>query len=307
MSGCYKDWDATQVVSIIHKSNGTRSGCLYSSLFLMNNGNKIQCTALEMLFKGIESNHKTLRNVGEPPQLKHVVIKLDTWKKILGSNGPLLGEEDKKRRDRRTPRIAITRYSQSAFMYLYRSDNDQVLPNCCGVDHVVFRELLDLFEPLYNFSFFFALQEHSAAKVYLPNEKETQQYIDAISAKHPVLAPHRVWGACDGLKLHLQQSGNWMKQNQYYNGWTCATYVKRCFDLCSRWQDPSTQADYGLYEKMEVMYDKFLAKVVVNSAFKLSKKPYYLIWSSQSDPFNAAALIVNCAATSVRQLSEWGM
>ena len=65
-------------------------------------------------------------------------------------NNPLLGEEDKKRRDRRTPRIAIKRYSQSAFMYLYRSGNDQALLNCCGVDHVVFRELLDLFEPFYN-------------------------------------------------------------------------------------------------------------------------------------------------------------
>eukprot|EP00536_Pseudo-nitzschia_multiseries_P009979 jgi/Psemu1/24666/gm1.24666_g len=65
-------------------------------------------------------------------------------------NNPLLGEEDKRRRDRRTPRIAIKRYTQSPFIYLYQSGNDQALLNCCGVDHVVFRELLDLFEPLYN-------------------------------------------------------------------------------------------------------------------------------------------------------------
>eukprot|EP00536_Pseudo-nitzschia_multiseries_P017335 jgi/Psemu1/50459/gm1.50459_g len=46
---------------------------------------------------------------------------------------------------------------------------------------------------------------------------------------------------------------------------------------------------------MELMYDKFLAKLVVNSAFKLSRKPY-LMRSSQSDPYNAADLT----------LSEWG-
>eukprot|EP00536_Pseudo-nitzschia_multiseries_P013120 jgi/Psemu1/34235/gm1.34235_g len=46
----------------------------------------------------------------------------------------------------------------------------------------------------------FALQHHPAAKVCLPNEEETQQYVNAIAAKDP---------------------GNWIKQNQYYNGWTC--------------------------------------------------------------------------------------
>eukprot|EP00536_Pseudo-nitzschia_multiseries_P013832 jgi/Psemu1/36545/gm1.36545_g len=85
------------------------------------------------------------------------------------------------------------------------------------------------------------------------------------AAKYPVLAPHRVWGACDGLKVHLQQSGNWMKQNQYYNGWTCGTYVNSVFifapdskiwacilNATGCWHD-STQADYGLYEKMELL------------------------------------------------------
>eukprot|EP00536_Pseudo-nitzschia_multiseries_P019480 jgi/Psemu1/232548/e_gw1.5085.1.1 len=109
-----------------------------------------------------------------------------------------------------------------------------------------------------------------------------------------------------------------MKQNPYYNGWTCGTYVNSVFIFAPDgrirgcilnapgcWHD-STQADYGLYKKMELMYDKFLAKLIVDSAFKLSRKPY-LLRSSQGDPFNAADLTVNRAATSVRQLSEWGM
>eukprot|EP00536_Pseudo-nitzschia_multiseries_P014765 jgi/Psemu1/40094/gm1.40094_g len=159
-----------------------------------------------------------------------------------------------------------------------------------------------------------ALQDHPAAKVCLPNEEETQQYINAIAARYPALGPHRVWGACDGLKLHIQQSGNWTKQNQYYNDWTCATYVN--------------STDYGLYEKMERTYELYKAKVVVGLAFKLSTNDY-LIRSSQYNPLTAPveipegtpieeatamkerfickAITVNRQATSVRQMSEWGM
>eukprot|EP00536_Pseudo-nitzschia_multiseries_P006182 jgi/Psemu1/14652/gm1.14652_g len=61
--------------------------------------------------------------------------------------------------------------------------------------------------------------------------------------------------------------------------------------------------------KMELMYNRFLAKVVVDSAFKLSRKPYLMRSRQSGPPFNAAALTVNRVATSSvsRQLSEWGM
>eukprot|EP00536_Pseudo-nitzschia_multiseries_P016010 jgi/Psemu1/44585/gm1.44585_g len=251
-------------------------------------------------------------------------------------NNPLLGEDEKKRRDCITPRIAIKRYSQSAFMYLYQSGNDQALLNCCGVDHVVFSKLLDIFEPFFNQYIWLkfvrkvlltALQDHPSAKVCLPNEQEIQQYINVIAAKYPTLRPHRVWGACDGLKLHLQQSGNWTKQNQYYNGWTCGTYLNSVFLFCPDgriW----AYAKYGLYEKMEHMYGLYKAKTVVNLAFRLSTNDY-LLRSSQYDPLTALveipegtpieearamkrravckAIAVNRDATSVRQMSEWGM
>eukprot|EP00536_Pseudo-nitzschia_multiseries_P006357 jgi/Psemu1/65555/estExt_Genemark1.C_1340006 len=296
-------------------------------------------------------------------------------------NNPLLGKEDKERRDCRTPRIAIKRYSQSAFMYLYQSGNNQALLNCCGVNHKVFRELLDLFKPFYNqytidkntgsirkfkqvkhvfvqrrefdatggsaaravaIAFgltaspmyrwlkfghkllLCALQDHPAAKVCLPNKEETQQYVDAIAAKYRALGSHRVWAACDGLKLHIQQSGDWTKQNPYYNGWTIRACVLNC---PGSWHD-STQADYGLYEKMQLMYQLYMVKVVVDSAFMLSTNDY-LVRSSQYDPLTAPveipegtpneeatamkqctvcnAITVNRDATSVRQMSEWGM
>ena len=67
-------------------------------------------------------------------------------------------------------------------------------------------------------------------------------------------------------------------------------------------------AEYGIYEKMEELYNEFEVKVVVDSAFNLAGKPY-LIRSSQDDPTDAGArgVQLNRAATSVRQLSEHGM
>ena len=63
---------------------------------------------------------------------------------------PQLTPEDRRRRDRRTPRIAIRYYAQSSFVYLYESGNEQALLNCCGVDHDMFGMLLELFEPVFH-------------------------------------------------------------------------------------------------------------------------------------------------------------
>ena len=63
---------------------------------------------------------------------------------------PQLSMEDKRRRDRRTPRIALCRYSQSAFVYLFESGNEQALLNCTACDHKVFQHLLSLFERVFN-------------------------------------------------------------------------------------------------------------------------------------------------------------
>ena len=67
-------------------------------------------------------------------------------------------------------------------------------------------------------------------------------------------------------------------------------------------------AEYGIYQKMEQLHDKYGVKVVVNSSFKISGKPY-LIQSSQDDPTDTGApgVKLNRAATSVQQLSEHGM
>ena len=64
-------------------------------------------------------------------------------------SGPELSIENKRRRDKRTPRIAIQAYHKSAFYYMFNSGDDQALLNCCGVDHKVFRQLLHLFQPTF--------------------------------------------------------------------------------------------------------------------------------------------------------------
>jgi len=163
-----------------------------------------------------------------------------------------------------------------------------------------------------------ALQSNPVAVVKLPMKERTEVYIDTLATKYPVLCQHRVWAACDGLKLHLQKYGNWTKQNRSYNGWTSATYINSVLlfapdgriwacDLNAPgcWHD-STQAEYGIYNNMEQMYDLYGAKVVVDSAFNLSKTDF-LIKSSQLDPPSEEGVVLNRAVTSVCQLSEWGM
>jgi hypothetical protein len=162
-----------------------------------------------------------------------------------------------------------------------------------------------------------ALQHVPQAKVSLPTGEEVHSYIQAINAKYPVL--ENVWGACDGLKLMIKASTNYLKQNYYYNGWTHGHYVnsvllfapdgriRACTLNCpGSWHD-STMADYGVYDKMKAIYVAHGGKVVVDSAFGVGNREY-LIKSAQQDPIGGpAGVAINRAATSVRQLSEWGM
>jgi hypothetical protein len=114
----------------------------------------------------------------------------------------------------------------------------------------------------------------------------------SMAYKYPVLT--NVWGACDGLKLRIKAPTNYLKQNYYYNGWTHGHY-------------DSTMADYGVYDKMKAIYVAQGGKVVVDSAFGDGNREY-LIKSAQQDPIGGpAGVAINRAATSVRQLSEWGM
>ena len=106
---------------------------------------------------------------------------------------------------------------------------------------------------------------------------------------------------------------DWTVQNRYYNGWKGSTFVNSVFvfapDGCIKtctlnapgtFHDIYTMAEHGIYQKMGELHNQFGAKIVVDSAFDLSGKPY-LIRSSQHDPTDAGArgVALNRAATLV--------
>ena len=179
--------------------------------------------------------------------------------------------------------------------------------------------------PMYNWLRFgrrillYAIQNAPDTKVIMPTEEELEKFVTAVKSKYPVL--DGVWGACDGLKIPIEASTNYLKQNKYYNGWQHGHYVNSvfvfsidgriricCLNCPGCWHD-STIASYGVYEKMQSLFNQHGVKVVVDSAFKVSRnESACLIKSSQEDPVvDGHSLLVNRAATSVRQPSEWGM
>ena len=81
----------------------------------------------------------------------------------------------------------------------------------------------------------------------------------------------------DGLKITLQQAGNAIQQNNFYNGWTDEHYVTNLFLFspegkirCSYFNAPgvlhdSTMAIWSLiYDQIETVYRDTGKKVVVD-------------------------------------------
>ena len=164
-----------------------------------------------------------------------------------------------------------------------------------------------------------SLINDDSAKLELPTTEKIELFCEAINAKYPVLAG-LVWAAMDGLKLNVQESGKVYEQNQYFNGWTHGHYVNSLYvfgpdgKICicvlnapGTFHD-STMADYHVYDSLEDIFRRTGKKVVVDSAFGSGNRTF-LVKSSQGDPINGNAedLLMNRAATSIRQLSEWGM
>ncbi len=67
------------------------------------------------------------------------------------------------------------------------------------------------------------LQEHPMAEVRIPSTKKIEEYVQMVNHQHPHLSD--IWCTMDGLKLLLEQSGNDLIQEQFYNGWMHNHYV----------------------------------------------------------------------------------
>jgi hypothetical protein len=154
-----------------------------------------------------------------------------------------------------------------------------------------------------------ALQYHPGARIKKPTAFEVLACTTAISKQHRHVPD--VWGACDGLKLAIQASTDDTAQNMFYNGWTHRHCTSCIFvfapdgkiRICSIaspgcWHD-STQADHGgVHDKCEKISDETGGKLVIDAAFSLGRKGYF-IKSAQLDPLDAEELLTNQDATSV--------
>jgi hypothetical protein len=125
----------------------------------------------------------------------------------------------------------------------------------------------------------------------------------------------------DGLKITLEQSGDALIQEEYYNGWTHDHYVSSVICFCPDGTIPivfvnvpgavhdSQIADYGnIYDKLELVYQRDGAKCTVDSAFGNVTREY-LIKSSQEliHIEDHQERRIAREATSMRQSAEWGM
>ena len=158
-----------------------------------------------------------------------------------------------------------------------------------------------------------------AARVRLPTVHEIEEYKNSIQRNFPAL--QNCYAVCDGLKLHLQQSGNHLIQNRFYNGWTHDHYVSNIFVfvpngticICALNAPGSIHdsqlADWGgVYPKLKKVYDEMDGIVVMDSAFSKLTYPF-IIKSGQELPVHTTAqeITITSQATSCRQAAEWGM
>jgi hypothetical protein len=140
-----------------------------------------------------------------------------------------------------------------------------------------------------------------------------------VNQRHPYLSD--IWCTMDGLKLMLEQSGDALIQEQFYNGWTHKHYVTSVVCFCPDGMilivfcnipgaiHDSQVADYGdIYDKLEFVYLRDGAKCTVDSAFwNVSRQ--FLIKSLQELIHIEDRMERGMArdATSMWQSAKWGM
>ena len=108
-----------------------------------------------------------------------------------------------------------------------------------------------------------------------------------------------VFFAVDSLELMLEQSGDCVIQERFYNGWTHNNYASNVFIFAPNGtildmvingpgsMHDSTLALYGgIYDRLEKMYNDYDVKAVVGLAF-MSVQIQNLIQSAQTPALNA--------------------
>jgi hypothetical protein len=74
------------------------------------------------------------------------------------------------------------------------------------------------------------LRNHLMARVKIPSSERISEYKEMVCNRHRNI--HDIWCTMDGLKIMLEQSGDVLIQEQYYNGWTHGHYVSSVICFC---------------------------------------------------------------------------
>ena len=163
------------------------------------------------------------------------------------------------------------------------------------------------------------LQNHTMARVKIPSSEKIAEYKGMICNRHKNLQD--VWCTMDGLKIKLEQSGDALIQEQYYNGWTHNHYVSSVICFCPDGAisivfvnvpgavHDSQVADYGnIFDKLESVYERDGGKCTVDSAFGNATRDYLKKPSQELIHIKGhQEREIARDATSMRQSAKWGM
>lgn len=163
------------------------------------------------------------------------------------------------------------------------------------------------------------LQRDRRSVVKLPSQAELRTYQNLISERHSALGD--VFAVADGLKLYLEQAGDTVIQEMFYNGWTHDHYVGNVFAFapsgliiactvnCPGTMHDSQICDFGgLYDRLGEYFERYGGRIVVDSAFCRGDFPYLIKSAQDESAANGLEEVVTLRqATALRQAAEWGM
>lgn len=170
------------------------------------------------------------------------------------------------------------------------------------------------------------LQSDHAGRVEWPTEDEQFIMADMVSLKYPRLAG--CFGTLDGLRLPLEESGDIVAQNNYYNGWVKKHNIVNVFiwgadgtligygiNFPGTYHDSHVCSDAGLYQAIRDKQHASLflagdaAFVDPNGGFEAlvgGPKIRRVAKANERGPQNIEEGLWEQNLTSYRQASEWG-
>lgn len=122
------------------------------------------------------------------------------------------------------------------------------------------------------------LKQDLNAAAKMPSESEVQYFKSAFGSKYSM--HNNMYCVANGLELHLEQSGDCVVQNMFYNGWTHDHYVGNVFVFAPNGvliacaiNAPGAMHDSiiaewgGIYKKLKEHFKRYDGRCVMSAAF----------------------------------------